>query len=126
MAPKGIKKLYSFKVSMIALTEVAKFEELYQIWRKVVNDLKNIDLRNSLKNVHTLKIFQSKMQSSSLETYVNLKWDSAIGYQKFHEVMDVFMDRERQPLRQIKQYETLSSKVKDKKGNCNNCSKPVY
>ena len=61
------------------------------------------------------------MPSLPLETYADLKRNPALQDKKLHKVMDVFMDREGECQREIKQHKTLPGSAEDKKGSWNNC-----
>ena len=70
-------------------------------------------MEKNLNNHHALQLLQSEMPSSSPENYKELKQSPAKEGKKLYEVMDKFMDRERDR-QEIKQCEALSSKGKEK------------
>ena len=73
-----IEDLHGFQSSKASMNDTAKFEELYQIWREVADDLRKIKLEESLNNPHALNMFQLNLLSSPKEKYVDLKHSPAI------------------------------------------------
>ena len=92
----SITNLHTFQLSKAATTDEARFEKLYQIWVEVANNLKKINLEESLNNPQTLQMFQAKMPSSFLKKYIILKQSSIMKGKKLHRIMDEFMDKERE------------------------------
>ena len=57
LAAQRIMELHNYQFTKAATTGPAKFEELFQIWREVSNNLKKVNLLELLNNAHALQTF---------------------------------------------------------------------
>ena len=91
LAGDCITDLHIFWASKAAQTDSAKFEEYYQVWREVHNNLKKVKLESSLSSPHVLELFLSKLPQSSREQYIYLKNRPTIDGKLLINIMNEFM-----------------------------------
>ena len=92
-----------------AQTDSDKFEEYYQVWREVHNDLKKVKLESSLSSPHVLELFLSKLPQSSREQYIFLKNRPTMDGKPLIDVINEFMTTERIRQGDLKRLEILGS-----------------
>ena len=81
------------------MMDVAKFEELYKIWTDVANDIKKIELKESLNSPHAFLVQDTTIFPREI---FDLKRSQAMVGKKLQKIMDVFIDRMREHQREIK------------------------
>ena len=73
LTSERVDYLHGFKYSKDAVSEAAKFKELYKCWTEVYSDLESVGKQDVLNHAPTIKGFVTKLPSKAIgERYVEM------------------------------------------------------
>ena len=117
--------LHGFKYSKDAVSEAAKFKELYKCWSTVYSDLESVGKQEVLDHAPTIKGFVTKLPSKAIgERYVAMTKELKLKGEMDLNIVNAFMKAERQNQKQMEELfgSKGSSKDSEAKGRCFSCN----
>ena len=140
-----VKQLNRFQYSKAARSDSAKFQELYNEWNRVVQDLREYGKEEVLNSEPILDNIARKLPAKIAKEYVLACQKGETENLNDYEIMSKFMASERETQKRIARLETdaekeykenkdnrenqkVDEKAKEakEKGNCMNCYKPGH
>ena len=117
--------LHAFKYSKDAVSETAKFRELYKCWIEVYSDLESVGKTEVLDHAPTIKGFVTKLPSKAIgERYVAMTKDLKAKGKTDLSIVNEFMKAERQNQKELDELfgSKGSSKDPESRGLCFGCN----
>merc|ERR1711867_46293 len=109
LTSERVDYLHTLKYSKDAVSEAAKFKELYKCWIEVYSDLESVGKTEVLDHAPTIKGFVTKLPSKEIgERYVAMTKELKLKGETDLSIVNTFMKVERQIQKQRRRVNALS------------------